>query len=209
METKIGLLGNPLSSLKALLVSLIIVGVVTGGSLWIHRSDVPLGRARYSGFGFTVDYSSMMQVQEMGLIGGVATDSIGMMQGTMQGRSLEQFGVMWFKPNQLPSHYDHSPQDALKNVFDQIASFGTVITNIGEEKSTTVNGHDVIYKTFDLEEEVIIPGVIGVWYCEDSDMFMALYLVHLPDLEQLDLHSPELVNMWLNYLDTVNCHGSS
>jgi len=74
METKIGLLGNPLSSLKALLVSLIIVGVVTGGSLWIHRSDVPLGRACYSGFGFTVDYSSMMQVQEMGLIGGVATD---------------------------------------------------------------------------------------------------------------------------------------
>ena len=209
METNIGLLGNPFSSLRALLVSLIIVSFVTGGNLWIHRDDAPLGNLRYSGFGFSIDYSSMMQVQEMGLTGGVATDSIGMMQGRMEGQSLEQFGVMWFKSDQLPSHFDPSPRDALKYVFDSIASTGTVITNFGEETSTTVNDHYVIYQTFDIEDEVTIPGVIGVWYCKESDMFMVLYLVHLPDLEQPDLHSPELVNMWLDYLDTVSCHASS
>ena len=209
MENKTGILGNPLSSLKVLLVSLIIVGFVTGGNLWLHRGDAPLGEARYSGHGFSIDYSSMMQVQEMGLTGGVATESIGMIQGRMDGRSLEQFGVMWFKPDQLPSYYDSSPRDALKYVFDTIASSGTVITNIGEERSTTVNDHDVIYQNFDIEDEVTIPGVIGVWYCKESDMFMVLYLVHLPDLEQPDLHSPELVNMWLDYLDTVSCHASS
>jgi hypothetical protein len=113
---------------------------------------------------------------------------------------------MWFKPNQLPSHYDTSNQDALLYIFDQITSFGTVITNISEEQHTTVNGHDVRYVTFDLEEAITIPGILGVWFCPESDMFMILYLVYLPDMEQLELHSPELENMWLDFLNTVNCH---
>ena len=209
MEMKTLLSGNPLSCVRLLLASILLVGIVTGGNLWIHSGDPPLGMARYTGFGFSIDHSSLMFVQEMGFAGGVATESTGMMQGTYEGKSLEQFGVIWFKPNQLPSHYDISNQDALLYIFEQITSFGTVITNIGEEQETTVNGHDVHYVTFDLEESLIIPGVLGAWYCQESDMFMVLYLVYLPDLEQFELHSSELENMWLDYLNTVNCHEST
>jgi hypothetical protein len=39
--------------LRSICLIVIVVGAVTGGNLWLHRDDLPLGYVRYSNFGFS------------------------------------------------------------------------------------------------------------------------------------------------------------
>ncbi|MBN2334374.1 hypothetical protein JXL21_02365 [Candidatus Bathyarchaeota archaeon] len=55
---------------RRVLATLVIVCAVTGGNLWIHRGDMPLGYARHeSRFGFSLVYPQTHMAAEFGLPG--------------------------------------------------------------------------------------------------------------------------------------------
>lgn len=208
MELKTEYVRNTAFSARSLLMVVALVGAVTVGNLWLHRGSPPLGYARYTGYGFSIDYSQRMTVGEGDLGGyGSPTDSAGMMQGRRQEKDLEQFGVIWLRPEGLSSNVDKTPAGALDQLFGFIGMSGTSIGVRGDLETMTKDGHEVVYQTFTVEESGFsIPGIIGAWYCEDSGKFLMLYTIHVPDITQPELVSQELDQIWLEYLDAMTCH---
>ena len=197
-------------STRSLVIVLIAVGAVTGGNLWIHRGDPPLGYTRYTGHGISFDYIVKMNLMESDLSGfSSATDSGGTVQLRYQGADrLEQYGVMWIEPKSMPSHLARTPEAALDFFFEIVGISGTLITERSEYKTTTTDGHEVIYQTFGVpENEYTIPGIIGVWHCEETGRFLMLYQIYVDDFENLEVPHQGLDQMWLDRLDGITCHG--
>jgi hypothetical protein len=208
MEQTMGSRMESLFDTRALLAVLVLVAGVTGSNLWIHRGDPPLGYARYDGYGFTVDYSQRMSIFDGNLGGyGQPTEESGMMQARMPGEGLEQFGVIWMRPEGISSSLDRTPEGALEQLFGSIGLGGTKIGGRGELMAMTKDGHDMVYQTFTLEESGFnIPAIIGSWYCEESGKFLMLYLIYVPHVSQPEMVSPEMESVWLGYLESLTCH---
>jgi hypothetical protein len=208
MELKTGYVRNTAFSARSLLMVVALVGVVTVGNLWLHRGGLPLGYARYTGYGFSIEYSQRMTVGEGDLGGyGPPTDSAGMMQGSRQDTELEQFGVIWIRPKGLSTNVDKTPAGALDQIFGFIGISGTSIGVRGELETMTKDGHEVVYQTFTVEESGIsIPGIIGAWYCEEAGKFLMLYAIHVPDIYHPEIVSQEVEAIWLGYLDALTCN---
>jgi len=208
MEIKTGYVKRPGFNARSLLVVAVVVGAVTGGNLLLHRGDPPLGYTRYEGRGFSIVYSELMVLRESDLSGyGSPTDASGTMQASMQYDGLEQFGVIWLKPEGMPSNMGRTPEGALDYTFAFIALSGTQISERGELRTTTKDGHDLVYQTFGVPESgFTIPGIIGSWYCEESERFLMLYLVYVPDVNNPEVVSPEMEQMWFGYLESLVCH---
>jgi hypothetical protein len=207
---EMGIERTQILSTRSLVVVLIAVGAVTGGNLWIHRSDPLLGYVRYTGHGISFDYIVEMSLVEADLSGfGSATDSGGTVQVSYQGADrLEQYGVMWVEPKSMPSHLARTPEAALDFLFEIVGISGTLITERSEYKTTTTDGHEVIYQTFGVpENEYTIPGIIGAWHCEETGRFLMLYLIYVDDFENLVVPHQGLEQMWLDRLDGITCHG--
>jgi len=197
-------------SARSLVIVLIAVGAVTGGNLWIHRGDPLLGYVRYTGHGISFDYIVEMSLVESDLSGfGSATNSGGNVQLNNQGADrLEQYGVMWVEPKSMPSHMARTHEAALDFLFEIVGISGTRITDRSEYKTTTTDGHDVIYQTFGVpENEYTIPAIIGAWHCEETGRFLILYQIYVDDFENIEVPYQGLERMWLNRLDGITCHG--
>lgn len=208
---EMGIERTQILSTRSLVVVLIAVGAVTGGNLWIHRGDPPIGYVRYTGHGISFDYIVEMSLMESDLSGfGSATDSGGNVQLNYQGADrLEQYGVMWVEPKSMPSHMARTPEAALDFLFEIVGISGTRITDRSEYKTTTTDGHEVIYQTFGVpENEYTIPAIIGAWHCEETGRFLMLYQIYVDDFENLEVPYQGLEQMWLDRLDGVTCHGN-
>jgi len=208
MEMKTGYVRNDAFSARSLLVVAALVGAVAMGNLLLHRGGPPLGYARYTGYGFTIEYSQRMTIGEGDLGGyGPPTDSAGMVLWRRQNTELEQFGVIWIKPEGLSTNMDNTPAGALDQVFGFIGISGTQIGLRCELETMTKDGHEVVYQTFTVEEPGIsIPGVIGAWYCEEAGRFLMLYTIHVPDVYHPEILSQEVEAIWLGHLDALTCH---
>ena len=204
METRIGIEKDPVFSPRNLLVVAVIVSAVTGGNLWLHRGDPPVGYGRYTGFGFTLEYSLQKTINVAG-VGWEPTESGGTVTVALQGMGLDQYGVIWNTPESMPTTM-RSLEGSLEYIFGLIMIDGTVITNIGPHMSMTKDGHDMIYRTWSLMESgFAIPGIIGSWYCEDAGKYIQFYLLYLPDPANPTVDPQELEQKWLGYLDQVTC----
>jgi len=207
---EMGITRTQIMSTRSLVIVLIAVGAVTGGNLWIHRGDPSVGYLRYTSHGISFDYPAEMSQVEADLGGfGPATDSGGTVQVSHQGADrLEQYGVMWVEPKSMPSNMARTPEAALDFLFDFIGLAGTQITDRGEYKDKTTDGHEVIYQTFGVpENEYTIPGIIGAWHCEETGRFLMLYQIYVDDFENLEVPYQGLEQMWLDRLDGITCHG--
>ena len=197
-------------STRSLVIVLIAVGAVTGGNLWIHRGDPPVGYARYADHGISFDYPMLMTSRESDLGGfGPATDSGGAVQVIFQGADrLEQYGVMWVEASSMPSNMASTPEAALDFLFEFIGLAGTQISDRGEFKTTTTDDHEVIYQTFGVpESDFTIPGIIGAWHCEETGRFLMHYLIYIDDIENIEVPHQNLEQMWKDRLDGITCHG--
>lgn len=197
-------------STRSLVIVLIAVGAVTGGNLWIHRGDPPLGYTRYTGHGISFDYIVKMNLMESDLSGfSSATDSGGTVQVSYQGSDrLEQYGVMWVEPKSMPSHMARTPEAALDFLFEIVGISGSRITDRNEYKTTATDGHEVIYQTFGVSEnEYNIPAIIGAWYCEETGRFLMFYQIYVEDFENPEVPYQGLEQIWLDRLDGITCHG--
>lgn len=207
---KMGITRTHVMSARSLVITLITVGAVTGGNLWIHSGDPPIGYVRYSGHGLSFDYTAEMSQVESGLGGfGPTTDSGGSVQVKYQDADrLEQYGVMWVKPKIMPTYPAHTPESALDYLFEIVGIGGTQITNRSQYMTTTTDGHDVIYQTFGVPESgLTIPGIIGVWHCKETGRFLMFYLVYVEDYENIEIPYQGLEQMWHDYLNGLICHG--
>jgi len=205
MEPRTGFAKDPLFSTRSLLIVAVIVSAVTGGNLWLHRNDPALGYGRYSGFGFTMDYSLDKQLQVSGFGGWEPTESQGSAQVAYQGNVLEQYGVIWVTTESLPSHL-RSLEGSLDNTFGLVTMDGTTIADRGPYEYSTYNGHEMAHQTFSLvEQEINIPGIMGVWYCEEAGKYLQFYLIYLDDFETFTVDPQVLEQRWLESLEMVNC----
>jgi hypothetical protein len=204
METRTGIVKDPVFTPRNLLIVAVIVSAVTGGNLWLHRGDPPVGYGRYTDFGFTLDYSLQKEIRVEGF-GWEPTESGGTVQVALQGMGLDQYGVIWNTPESMPTSM-RSLEGSLEYIFGLIGMDGAVITNIGPPMSKTKDGHDMIYKTWNLMEQgFAVPGIIGSWYCEDAGKYLSFYLVYLPDPANPTVDPQELEQKWLGYLDQLTC----
>jgi hypothetical protein len=196
-----------LFDIRVVLAVIVVVVAVTGGNLWLHKGDPLLGYARYSGHGFSIDYRLDMRFEELGLVGGSATESIGMIEGRLEGKGLEQFGVIWMTSEKLPSQINTTPEGALEYVFALIGMAGTQISNKGEVMVNSIDDHDVSSQTFDvLDSDITVRGKVGAWYCEEAGKFLLLYVIHVPDFSQPEVLSVEIESMWQSHLNSLVCH---
>jgi len=210
VELKNDYLKASLLSRRSLLSVILLIGAVTGGNLWIHSGDPALGYARYTGYGFSIDYSQQMTFWESGLGGGPPSQSAGTVQFTYQDGTLEQYGVIWVKPGSMSTYIDQTAAGALDYVFASIDMSGTQISERGETRTMTREDRDIVYQTFGVEDSgFTIPGLIGAWYSEEAEKFMILYLIYVPDISQIEVASPELEQRWLGYLDAIEYQPTS
>jgi len=204
METKIGFSKDPVFTPRNLLIVTVIVSAVTGGNLLLHRGDPPVGYGRYSDFGFTLDYSLQKTLTVDGF-GWEPTESGGIVTVALQGMGLDQFGVIWIAPEDMPTSM-RSLEGSLEYINGLIGMEGNVITNIGPHMSMTKNGHDMVYRTWNLMESgFAVPGIMGSWYCEEAGKYLSFYLVYLPDPANPTVDPQELEQKWLGYLDQISC----
>ena len=204
METRIGIAKDPIFNTRNILIVAVIVSAVTGGNLWHHRGDPPVGYARYTGFGLTLDYNLQKTFQVEGF-GWEPTESGGSIQVARQGMGLDQYGVIWGTPENMPTNM-RSLKGSLDYLFGLIGMGGTTITDRGPHISMTKDGHDMIYQTWSLMESgFAIPGIMGTWYCEDAGKYFQLYLIYLPDPENPTVDPQELEQKWLGYLAQLTC----
>jgi hypothetical protein len=191
---------------KYIVISLIVVGVVTGGNLWIHRGDPQLGHARYTGYGISFDYDLMTQIRENDLTGyGTPSDTGGSITAVLQSEEhLEQWGVFWVKPEIIPSHMAGNTESAIDFLFENAGMAGTQIVDRSEYSTTSKDGYEVFYQTFGVQENgITIPGVIGVWYSEIQGRYVIFYLIYIADVENPEAPFEDLELMWANILNSI------
>jgi len=207
MEQETGYVRNSAFSTRSLVTVFALVGVVTLGNLWLHSGGPPVGYARYTGFGFSIDYSRRMAMWESDLVGsGPPNDSGGVVQWARQDTELEQFGVFWIKPEGIASSFEKTPAGAIEQILGFSEMLGTNIGERGEMRTMTKDSHEVFYQTFTVEEPgVVIPGMMGAWYCEASGTYIILYAVHVPDINYPEILSQEVETIWLGYLAALAC----
>ena len=206
METRIDIAKDPVFTPRNLLIVAVIVSAVTGGNLWLHRGDPPVGYVRYTGFGLTLEYSLQTTLMVDGLGGWEPTESGGTVQVSLQGMGVEQYGVIWVTPESMPTLM-RSLEGSLEYLFAVVGMDGTTILDRGAPMSMAKDGHEMIYQTFNLMEQgFAIPGIMGVWYCEEAGKYLQFYLIYLPDPENPTVDPQELEQKWLGYLDLVTCH---
>ncbi len=205
MELKTGFSKDPVFTPRNLLIEAVVVSAVTGGNLWIHRGDPVVGYARYAGFGFTLDYSLEMNLQVDGFGGWEPTESSGTVQASLQGNSVEQYGVIWAIPENMPSLLS-GLEGSLDYTFGLVEMDGTTIADRGAYSSMTHNGHEIVYQTFSVVDQgFAIPGLMGAMYCKDAGKHIQFYLVYLPDPANPTVDPQELKLRWLGYLDQLTC----
>lgn len=208
MELTIGNTFNTSFSARNFLLVISIVVMITAGNLMLSRDSPAVGYNRYTGYGFSIDYSQRMTLREVDLEGsGPPTDESGIVQWTRQEMELEQFSVIWISPEIFSLETDINPETVLDEFFFLIETSGTVIGDRGEFRTTTHDGHDVVYQKFTLVDSGIgISSLIGSWYCENNEKFFILNAIHVPDIENPEVMSQRVESNWLEYLDTLSCN---
>jgi hypothetical protein len=208
VEQKTEYIRNRVFNTRSLLTLIVLVGAVTSGNLWLHRGSPPLGYSRYTGYGFSLEYSQLMTMRESDLRGqSPPVDSAGMVQWSRQDIELEQFGVIWIRPEELHSNMDMTPVGALDQLFVEIELSGTMIGERGEFKTMIKDDHEMAYQAFTVEEPgVSIHGIIGTWFCEASGRYLMLYAIHVPDIYHPEIISQEVETLWRGYLTALTCH---
>lgn len=205
METRIGIIKDPVFTKRNLLIIAVAVTALTGTNLLLHRGDPPVGYSRYEGFGLTLEYSLQGQIQVAGF-GWEPTESGGTVQIQLPSMGLEQYGVIWAAPDTMPVEM-RSLEGALDYISGVVAMDGTYLTDIGLRLTMTKDGHEMVYNTFFIMEQgFAIPGIMGSWYCEEAGKYLLFYTLYLPDIENPIVDPQVLEQRWLNHLDSLKCH---
>jgi hypothetical protein len=163
METKNGIMKLSKLTLRNILVTIIIIGAMTGGNLWIHRSDPPLGYGRYDNFGLTFEFPLLFSVVEAGFPDPStgANDFMGLAQA--QGiweNEYHNYLVVWVTESSIPEL-----GDTLEQIYLALADVGCVIDSKESIGTIEKEGHELLYQSITFkQDELDFIGTFGVWY---------------------------------------------
>jgi hypothetical protein len=132
---------------RTVVLSLVVAGLVTGGNLWLHMGDTPLGYTEYSRYGFSLLHPSNWNTYEGGFTdpGMGASDFQGMFQAVLLTEDhVELMQVGWQTSVE-------APEGALsvEEVVQSIESTpNTTVTSVGPFKTFNKEGFEVTYTVF-------------------------------------------------------------
>jgi hypothetical protein len=156
------------SNLKSICLIVFVVGAVTGGNLWLHRDDLPLGYVRYSDFGFSFVYPELLDTHSWGVPDSASgpSDFGGGVQVKRYWEGVwENFWVLWYTDIDTPDR-----EVELDKFYRNMDSWGCLTDNKGELLTSEKDGHEMLYQTYTFWEDTFRPGgaqfiaVSGVWY---------------------------------------------
>ena len=148
---------------RNILVTIIVVGVMTGGNIWLHRSAPPLGYGKYENFGLTFEYPLFLNFVDAGFPSSSegANDFMGVAQaqGVWEG-VYHNYLVIWTTESSEPELVD-----TLEEIYLMLADVGCVIDSKEPIVSTEKDGHELLYQTIKFTQaELDFIGTFGVWY---------------------------------------------
>lgn len=189
---------------RSIIVAVLAVGAVTGGNLWLHREDPPLGYVEYSDFGFSFIHPQLLPTYSWGYPDSAsgANDFGGVVQakGLWEG-VWRNFMVIWSIEAATP---DLGAE--LDDFYALMDSWDCVIDNKGELLSSEKDGHEMLLQTYTFIEDGDLEYIAatGVW-CEPWPSLHANRIYTLTYIAYPHLTSRELVLEKLRqYLDTFN-----
>ena len=166
--TEIEIVETRRTYIKSACLIVLVVGAVTGLNLWLHRDDLPLGYARFSGFGFSFDYPQLLETHSWGYPDSSSGPSD--FGGTVQVKRYwegvwENFWVLWYTDVGNPDR-----EVEIGRFYDNMDSWGCLADNIGELLISEKDDHDMVLQTYTFWEDCFGPegaqfiAASGVWY---------------------------------------------
>jgi hypothetical protein len=188
---------------RNILVTIIIVGVITGGNLWLHRSDPLLGYGKYDNFGLAFEYPLLFNAVDSGFPDPStdANDFMGVAQAQGVWENVyHNYFVIWDTESSKPIH-----GDTLEGIYLQLADVGCNIEGKDPIVTTEKEGHEVLYQTITFTQaEFDFIGTFGVWY-EPWPSFRANRVYIVAYITSLDVASRLLVeDTFLQFMDTLS-----
>jgi len=196
---------------KNLLITLIVVGVITGGNLWVHRNDAPLGTVQYSEFGFTFTHESGGYVFTGTDLGRTQSYTEGSYGVDFESEGFLEIGIYWFSDELVPVSADESILEA--NLDMKLEAWESIGESIGAQFSYDSNfvssekdGYDMIYALFELDfqDGIDETGIMGVWQC--GERIFIMYIRYIEDYENSQTDILTLTEMWKRQLNQLKCH---
>ena len=152
---------------------------------------------RYSEYGFSFDYPIGMTIGENGF----REESASEISGVVQFRSdlpFEIINVVWDTAETAPEL-----EAFLDELFTMMESEGTEVNDRSPLVTSVKDGHEMVYQHTNITNQgLLIPGMVGSWYCEEANQVYTLYYITLPEFATLQ----DLLTEFQRHLDSLNCH---
>jgi len=151
---------------RTVALSLVLAGLVTGGNLWIHRGDTPLGYTDYTKYGFSLRCPSAWYPREGGFTdpGAGASDVQGLFQAIYFSETrVETIMVAWT----VVGASVENPERGAAYVDEVIQDIGeapnTTIISVGPHMIVDKDGVEVTYAVFKLVQRGLpLTAAVGV-----------------------------------------------
>lgn len=176
---------------------------MTGGNLWLHRSDPSLGYGKYDNFGLTFEYPLLFNVVDSGFPdpGVGANDFMGVAQAQGVWENVyHNYLVIWGTDSSKPIL-----GDTLEGIYLQLADVGCIINGKEPMVTTEKEGYEILYQTITFTQlELDFIGTFGVWY-EPWSSFRAnrVYLVAYITFSDVTSRL-QVEDTFLQFMDTLS-----
>ena len=195
---------------RQVILTLLVVGAVTGANLWTHRLDLPLGQVRFSNYGFSIDYPRLYEYHNWGRPDpSTGPNEFG---GGVQFKKYWEGNwnnviIMW---NLEPSTPDLEAK--FEEFYEEVDSWGCYVDEKYELSTSEKNGYEMLLQTFTFTEDSFRPGgtqfiaTTGIW-CEPWPSLRSNRLYIFTYIAFLENTSIQQVNeTFQHYLDSFNSH---
>lgn len=150
-------------------------------------------------YGFSLEVPTGMQSQVFGKgFEGSASEDSGLIQFHFGNSPFENLGVQW---NSVPS--PPMPENTLDEFALMFDALGVTMNLQSEPLTGSEMDHEYLVQSFEvMEGETTFPGVIGTWYCDETQRVFIMYFGTVYGVEE----QIDPLNEWLRYLETFDCH---
>ncbi len=211
-ESQISALESEVSSQQAQVSSLTSIVATVESALAALRSATKVETVTptptvalskdYSKYGFGFDYTKGFSVTEMGLLGSEANDNSGMVQVSIENDVFEIFQVSWMNMIQSIFQFAGGIEALLDAGFEGLNVAGAESFEKGDLIETTKAGHRMVYQYFTITSfGVTMPGIMGVFYCDESQRVYQLLIMRIAVSGEQDI-----LEHFQEYLDSFVGH---
>jgi hypothetical protein len=193
-----------------LLITLVVVGVITGGNIWLHRNDTPLGMVQYSEYGFTFTHESGGYAWLGSDVGRTQSYSTGSYGVSFESEDYLEIGIYWFTSEMIPVSADESILEAsLKMKFEAWESLWEArdaqFLHEDDFVFSEKDGHDMIYTVTVISDSWgDEPIIFSAWQC--GERIFIFYTRYVEDVETWEVDIGNLTEVWNQQLDQLKCH---